>query len=92
MTEKLINLELSELAEGGVQEKLELELKKVFDNIQDMNTEAEAKRKITLTLEFKPDKNREIVHTNSSFKTNLAPTVGVGTTILTGRNGNRCSC
>lgn len=88
MKEKKINLNLSEMAEGGIQEKLDLELQKVLDNIQDLNTEAGAKRKITLTLEFKPDDNREIIATTSAFKTTLAPTVGVATTILTGRNEN----
>ena len=50
MDKKLIGLDLSHIAEGGLQEKLDLELEKVFNNILDLNTDAKAKRTITITL------------------------------------------
>lgn len=42
---KLINVELSELANGAIQEKLDHALKDVMTNILDPNTEAKKKRK-----------------------------------------------
>ncbi|VKI22715.1 phage protein [Streptococcus pneumoniae] len=50
MDKKLIGLDLTHIADGGLQEKLDKELEKVFDNILDLNTDAKAKRKVTITL------------------------------------------
>lgn len=38
MSNKAIDLQLSQLANGAIQEKLDYELAKVFDNIHDPNT------------------------------------------------------
>lgn len=86
MTEKNIDLEISHLADGGIQEKLDGELKKVFDNIYDLDTEPKTKRSITIKLEFIPDENREVISLASTFTTKLANTNGVLTTVLAGRN------
>lgn len=84
--DKMIDLDLSNLADGGIQEKVDLEMKKVFENIHDLNTEPKSKRKVTITLELTPDENREVITISSSVKSNLAPLTDVTTTILTGRN------
>lgn len=47
---KRIDLDLSNIAEGGLQEKVDMEMGKVFENIHDLNTKATAKRKLTITL------------------------------------------
>ncbi len=60
MEKKLIGLDLSHIAEGGLQEKLDNELDKVFDNILDLNTEAKAKRKITVTLTMSSNEERTV--------------------------------
>jgi hypothetical protein len=86
MTNKRIDLQLSDLANGAVQEKLDIELKKIFDNIHDANTNASDKRAVTIKLEFKPDDNRQTVSVTSDFTTKLANVTGVSTTILTGRD------
>ena len=83
MPQKNIHLPLSELAHGAIQEKLDIELKKVFDNIHDEKTAATAKRSITIKLEFKPDENRQTVTVTSDFSTKLANVEGVSTTVLT---------
>ncbi len=86
MKHKTIDLPLSALANGAVQEKLDYELKKVFDNIHDKNTKAQDKRAITIKLEFKPDENRQTVSVSSEFTTKLANIEGVSTTVLTGKD------
>jgi len=83
---KEIELNLSELANGAIQEKLDGELDKVFNNIHDPNTLATAKRGVTIKLEFKPDENRKVVTMTSDFIPKLAPVEGVATTLLTGRD------
>ncbi|MGT2867258.1 hypothetical protein ACVRZX_00215 [Streptococcus dysgalactiae subsp. equisimilis] len=86
MEKKLIGLDLSHIAEGGLQEKLDNELEQVFDNILDLNTEAKAKRKITITLTMSSNEERTVVDTIMDVKSKLAPQNGVATTILVGRD------
>ncbi|HGD2436124.1 TPA: hypothetical protein ACIN2J_001946 [Streptococcus agalactiae] len=86
MEKKLIGLDLSHIVEGGLQEKLDNELEQVFDNILDLNTEAKAKRKITITLTMSSNEERTVVDTIMEVKSKLAPQNGVATTILVGRD------
>lgn len=86
MEKKLIGLDLSHIAEGGLQEKLDNELEQVFDNILDLNTEAKAKRKITITLTMSSNEERTVVDTIMEVKSKLAPQNGVAITILVGRD------
>lgn len=86
MEKKLIGLDLSHIAEGGLQEKLDNELEKVFDNILDLNTDAKAKRKITITLTMSSNEERTVVDTVMDVKAKLAPQNAVATTILVGRD------
>ena len=86
MDKKLIGLDLSHIAEGGLQEKLDNELEKVFDNILDLNTEAKAKRKITIELIMSSNEERTVVDTTMTVKSKLAPQNGVATTTLVGRD------
>lgn len=83
---KEIELNLSEMANGAIQEKLEVELEKLFENIHDPNTKPKDKRSITIKLEFTPDDNRQVTNLNSSFATKLAPIRDFDTTILTGKD------
>lgn len=83
---KEIDLQVSELANGAIQEKLDGELQKVFSNIHDPNTLATAKRGVTIKLEFKPDDNRQVIAVTSDFSTKLAPVEAVTTTVLTGKD------
>lgn len=84
MDKKLIGLDLSHIAEGGLQEKLDLELEKVFNNILDLNTDAKAKR--TITLKMSSNDERTVVDTIMDVKSKLAPQNAVATTILVGRD------
>lgn len=86
MSKKQIDLPLSNLANGAIQEKLDYELQKVFANIHDTNTKAKDKRIITIKLEFQPDENRQTVAVNSDFTTKLANVEGVSTIVLTGKD------
>ena|SRR5690625_1511918 len=83
---KHIDLPLSDLAHGAIQEKLDGELVKVFNNIHDPNTKAKDKRTVTIKLEFTPDDNRQTIAVTSDFVTKLANVEGVSTTVLTGKD------
>lgn len=78
-----------QMAKGAIQERVDYEVTKVIDNILDVNTDAKCKRKITLTIEMKPDENRQFISLSASAKSTLAPAVPIGTTlgIAADRNG-----
>ncbi|GAB6713907.1 hypothetical protein [Streptococcus uberis] len=87
--DKTIKLDLSAIGEGGLQEKVDKELEKVFDNILDPNTDTKTARKITITLTMKPDDSRQTVATSMEVKSSLAPQTGVATTVLVGQKDGK---
>ena len=70
-----------QMARGAIQERVDYEVCKAVDNIMDLNTDPTAKRKITLTIEMKPDENRQYIKISASAKSALAPVLPVGTTL-----------
>jgi len=79
-------IELSTLADGAVSERFNIELARVLDNMMDPNTDASKARKLTLTLTFKGDDNRDVVTVSVDTKTALVPPIGVATKILMDRD------
>ena len=84
------HINLEQFAGGAFTAQINRELKKVAENIQDPNTDATAKRKITVVMEFKPNEARDFVTTGVQAKASLAPALGavtafnVGTDLKTG--------
>ena len=70
-----------EMARGGIQEVVDLEMSRILDNILDVNTKPTAKRKLQISLEFLPDDNRQMVSVSSSVKSSLAVTNPVKTAL-----------
>ena len=70
-----------QMARGAIQERVDYEVCKAVDNILDLNTDPTAKRKIVLTIEMKPDENRQYIKISASAKSALAPVLPVGTTL-----------
>lgn len=79
---------LLQMAKGAIQERVDYEVSKVIDNILDVNTDPLAKRKVTLTVELKPDEDRQVVKITASAKSTLAPTNPVGTSLVITSDGN----
>lgn len=71
---KHINLE--NLANGAFTAQVNRAIEEVTKNIQDPNTEPGATRKITVTIGFKPNQERNFVATGVQTKTTLAPALG----------------
>lgn len=70
-----------QMARGAFQERVDLEMAKVIDNILDPNTKATAKRKLTLTLELVPDDERQNISVGFTVKPALAPMVPARTNL-----------
>lgn len=77
-----------QMAKGAIQERVDYEVSKVVDNILDPNTELTVKRKVVLTIEMKPDENRQVITMNATAKSNLAPTTPIGTSLVITSDGN----
>lgn len=89
MSDKTIKLDLSQIGEGGLQEKVDKELEKVIVNILDPNTETKTARKLVITLTMKSDDTRQTVSTTMEVKSTLAPQKAIATTVLVGQDDNQ---
>ncbi|BCJ98084.1 hypothetical protein [Anaerocolumna chitinilytica] len=79
-----INLE--DFAGGALAEKINQALREVTENVQDPNTKATAKRKITCTFTFSPSEQRDLVATSIDVKSTLAPSMGIATAFVMGKD------
>lgn len=70
-----------QMARGAIQERADYEMTRVLDNILDPNTEARAKRKLQLTIEFRPDDDRQVIAVSVTAKSALCPTNPVSTSL-----------
>ena len=88
MSEQLTKDSILQMAAGAIIERVDYETSRVIDNILDMNTKPDAKRKITVTLEFVPDSERKHIGLFVSAKSALAPTTPVSTSMMITSDGN----
>ena len=77
-----------QMAKGAFGERVDYEMERVIDNILDTNTKATAKRKITLTIEFVPDDERQTIGVSVTAKSTLAATNPVTTSLFITGNGD----
>ena len=79
---------LLQMAKGAIQERVDYEVSRVVDNLLDVNTEAKAKRKVTLTITMTTDDNRRVVKVEASAKSTLAPVTPIDTSLVITADGN----
>lgn len=70
-----------QMARGAIQERADYEMSRLLANILDANTSATAKRKLTITLELKPDDTRQNIGVSVTAKSTLAATSPVTTSL-----------
>jgi hypothetical protein len=78
---------LSNLCGGAIEEVFQREWAQVLSNIGDVNTPAEAKRKVTLELTLKPFKDRSGAQVSFSCKSKTMPVEAVEGTVFLQRRG-----
>ena len=76
------------MAQGAIEEKVDYEVSRVIDNILDLNTKPDAKRKVTITLEFTPDAERKRIAISATAKSTLVPTAAAVTAMMVTTDGN----
>lgn len=80
---------INQLAGGAIEEAINFGLEEVFKNILDPNTEAEKTRKLTISIEIKPDETRQLLKTKIACKPTLVPANSITTQLLLGREGEK---
>ena len=70
-----------QMARGAIQERADYEMSRIMANILDPNTKATEKRKLTITLELKPDDSRQNISVSCVAKSALAATNPVTTSL-----------
>ena len=73
-----------EMARGAVIERINLEMYKAMENIQDLNTEPSKARQITIKVTMKPDNNRENIKVSYQVQSTLAPAAPIETSLYAG--------
>lgn len=76
-----IQKSILQMARGTIQERADYEMSGILANILDPNTSATAKRKLTITLELKPDDTRQNITVSCTAKSTLAATNAVVTSL-----------
>lgn len=76
------SISLDSIAGGGLAEKLNIELRKLAENVLDPNTKATASRTVTATITFKPNETRQLGAAEISVKSSLAPSNGIPTSFV----------
>lgn len=77
-----------QMARGAFLERSDYEMSRILENILDANTSATAKRKLTITLELKPDDDRQTITVSCTAKSLLAPTNPVVTSLYVAGEDN----
>lgn len=80
------HVDLEKFANDAFTAQVNRAIEEVTKNIQDPNTEPGATRKITVTIGFKPNQDRNFVATGVQTKTTLAPALGAVTAFSMGKD------
>lgn len=73
---------LSDLMDGGVEERFNDALNKVWKNVYDPNTNPVATREVTLKIKIKPNERRDACDFNVDVVSKLAPPVPLTQTVM----------
>ena len=69
-----------EMARGALMQRADYELTRIVENIMDINTPATKPRKLTVTIDLRPDETRQMVVISATAKSTLAATTPIQST------------
>lgn len=79
---------LSELMDGGVEERFNSKMDEVWENVQDPNTDPKAKREICIKIVIKPNDRRDSADFQVSVTNKLAQPMPLSQTVLLSFNAD----
>lgn len=77
---------LETIGGGALSELFDAELARILANITDPNTDTHTKRVLTITVKFKPNREREVADVDLTCATKLAGIMGVQTQLFLGKH------
>lgn len=77
-----MGIDINALSGGALSEKVNIEMRKVAENVLDPNTKADAVRTLTVTIKIKPNEQRQIGNADIQVKSTLAPAMGIPTSFV----------
>lgn len=81
-------ISLSTVANGAIEERINIALQEIVNNIVDPNTDYKKKRKLSITMTFTPREDRDFTSVAFDVKPTLAPQKTVETGLLIDFDGN----
>ncbi len=88
-TGEMVDSSLLDLIDGGVKELADMNLRRVLENIRDVNTDPKKARSITVKFTFAPNQDRDSVSTKVQVDCKLVPVRSVETTLDIGHDGGK---
>lgn len=79
---------LDELMDGGVRERFNDALARIWDNVFDPNTDPAATREITMKVKIKPSERRDAASFHVDVIPKFAPPVSLSQTVMLSQNDN----
>lgn len=77
-----MQVDINELSGGALSEKVNIELRKLAENVLDPNTKADAVRTLTIQIKVKPNENRQVGAAEIQVKSQLVPSKGIPTSFV----------
>lgn len=75
-----------QMAHGAIEERVDIEMARIIENILNENTKPETKRKLRLELVFEPNEDRSMITVSAVAKATLAPLRSVTTALYVDRD------
>jgi hypothetical protein len=75
-------IDMNTLGGGALLEKIEIEMRKLADNVLDPNTKPDATRTLKIEIKIKPNESRQIGLSEINVKASLAPSKGIPTSFI----------
>ncbi len=82
----MAKVSLEQIMGGGLQEQFSKSFDRVIENLADPNTSFKEARKITITLKFTQNENRDDVHCSVSVAEKMAAQAPMSTAFAVGKN------
>lgn len=84
MTGEVQEINILEMMNGAIGERVSYELAKITKNCKDLNTEAKKVRTLTIEISMTPTESRESMSVRVGVKSKLAPVKALDSTLLLG--------
>ncbi len=83
-TGEVKEINILEMMDGAIQERIDYELAKVMKNCKDLNTDHKKARTLTIELSFTPTEARDSLSVKIGVKSKLVSVKALGSTLLLG--------